>query len=107
MTRSQYIHYGVIALTVILFFILGLGLLKKLNLGKDGAEMAASEERVKAAEKERDIYRGLYDQAIKEKMELDSLLTIKESKIEIRYKNIPVVVRDLSKDELRRAITNY
>jgi hypothetical protein len=98
MTRSQYIHYGVIALTVILFSSCDSKLKEKL---------AVSEERVKWLEKERDQYRAEKDKVIAENLRLDSLLSIRQTQTIIKYERVAPAVLGLNKDGLRRAFTNY
>lgn len=103
MTRKDYIKYGVIAIGFILTFILLMNIFGGKGHVKLEAKLAASEEREKAAIREREMYRGLYNDKIAEGLKKDSLLAIKIKQSEIRIKEIPAAVRSVnSKDELRK-----
>lgn len=107
MTRSQYIKYGVITIGIVLLFFLLLNIFGGKGHTKLYEKLAASEEREKAAIEQRDFFRDLYNKSIREGEVKDSLLLLKEEKVIVRYEKIPAAVRDLSKDGLRSAFTNY
>lgn len=107
MTREKYIKYGVILVIVILMFIFAMSIFGGKGNAKLYEELAASKERDKAYAREIEFHRERADQAIAEKKTIDSLYRLKDDKVIIRYEKIPVDVRNLSKDNLRREITEF
>lgn len=81
------------------------------NKSKDGIDykelIKAKDETIQAVARERDAYREMKDEAIKALQEKDSLLQLRVKTNTIRYEKIPVMVGNLSDDELRSAIENF
>lgn len=57
--------------------------------------------------RDRDYWRGKYDEVIGEIRFKDSLLLLKDKTTVIKYEKIPVVIRGYSNEELRRAVSEY
>lgn len=70
-------------------------------------EIKALEKVIEAKESERDIYRAWKDEAIALLQKRDSVLKTEYKTTVIKYEKISGNIRNLSNEELRRAVINY
>ncbi len=67
----------------------------------------AKDSEIQSITRERDIYRQWKDEARNELLKKDSLLNTKFKTTVINYEKIPSNVRNLTNEELRRAVYSY
>lgn len=81
------------------------------NRSKGGIDykelIKAKDETIQAVARERDAYREMKDDAIKELQTKDSLLQLRVKTNTIRYEKIPVIVAGISDTALRSAIEDF
>lgn len=96
---------GVLLFGAVIIFFTFIG---KRKDGIDYKELIkAKDETIQAVIRERDTYRQWKDDAIQELQTKDSLLQLKVKTNTVRYEKIPVMVGNLSDDELRSAVESY
>jgi hypothetical protein len=70
-------------------------------------EIAAKDKEIEKAGQERDVMRRRADSLIVLLMAKDTVLVREYKTNTVKYEKIPVIVGNLSNDELRRAVSNY
>ena len=70
-------------------------------------EIKALEKVIEAKESERDIYRAWKDETVALLQKRDSALKTEYKTTVVKYEKIPANIRNLSNEELRRAVESY
>lgn len=96
----------ILGILVVIVGILIFGLFRK-QPDSNLELIKAKDETIKAVTSERDVYRKWKDDEVREGQKKDSLLQLRYKTNTIRYEKIPVIISNLSDDELRSAVENY
>ena len=111
---KNHVTTGLLVLICVIGLILILTLLFKkkdsTDIDAQKALIAAKDETIKAIQHERDTYKewnNEKDNFIAEHQRIDSILVLRSQQTIVKYERIPIAVKSLSNEDLRRAIYNY
>lgn len=96
---------GVLLLAAVIVFFTFIGKRKDSDVWKE--IIKAKDETIEAERRGRETERQWKEYAIQELRTKDSLLQVKIKTNIVRYEKIPVIVGNLSDEELRSAVENY
>lgn len=102
LSRIKFEHIVIAGLLIYLFIPKG----GKQVQDRTG-EIKALEKVIEAKESERDIYRAWKDETVALLQKRDSALKTEYKTTVVKYEKIPANIRNLSNEELRRAVENY
>lgn len=109
MSKREIIWFALLTLLVIGVFALSVSIFKNKRVDTTGYDIAikAKDETISAIKETREAYKemsALKNVVIAEHKKQDSLLATKQKQTIIKYETVPLIVNDLTDDELFHAI---